>query len=126
MQKEYEKKEEGKRTKPPPIRLHPPRHHLILPLLKRRSLDDLPIFIPHRFPARQHLEAFDLFGIAVEVLAFDFFEAWAGFGGGGGGGVRGGGAGFGATFRGRAAGFFGGRHFGHGRGWRREGERGER
>ena len=61
-------------TKPSAIRLHSSRLRLILSLLKCSSLDDLSIFVSHSFAAVEHLEAANLFGIAVEVLALDLLQ----------------------------------------------------
>lgn len=61
-----------RRTEPPPIRLHPSRHRLVLPLLKCCRLDDFPISVAHGLAAGEHLEPLDLFGIAVKILTLDF------------------------------------------------------
>ena len=55
-------------TKPPPVRLHPPRLRLVLPLLERRRLDDLAVLVAHRLAAVEHLQSRDLLRIAVEIL----------------------------------------------------------
>ena len=68
----------GIHTKPPPVRLNPPRLRLILSLLESCSLDDLARLVADGFAAIEHLETTDCLRIVVEVLPFDLFDMYTG------------------------------------------------
>jgi hypothetical protein len=65
---------EGRRTEPSTIRSDTTGFSLVLALLKVCSLNNFTVLVADRLPAREHLQAFRILCISVEVLALDFLQ----------------------------------------------------